>query len=141
MDSFSKGGAEQDYIVELFSFQCPKCHKHVGPNVWKCPTDCAKWKSDKDVMQIGSLDAGYKFQIHQMGLTRSQARKGSPLDKLIFNLSGVSIVHMSARPKPSHLILGQVNSHQEPLWACIPDDDFVWYNDDFVGDAREKEFK
>ena len=84
--------------------------------------------NDKDMMQIGGLDAGYNFQIHQMGLSGSRASIGSPLDKLICNPSAVSIFHMSAWPKPSHLILGQVSGHQEPQWSCIGEDEFDYYN-------------
>ena len=129
LKSFSKGGAEQDYISEYFSFQCPRCHKHIGPKSLRCQHCGERMKNDKDVMQIGGLDAGYNFQIHQMGLSYSRASIGSPLDKLICNPSAVSIFHMSAWPKPSHLILGQVSGHQEPQWSCIREADFDYYND------------
>ena len=58
--------------------------------------------------KLGELDVSYNFQIHQLSLAVPQAHRDSRWMELVRKPEGIFIFHYSAVPKPSNLLVGNV---------------------------------
>jgi len=92
-------GGEQNFISEFFGLRC----------------------------KLQQLDLSFNFQIHQLGLIAGADSISGRWSSLARRFETISVFHFSTRPKPVHLLLGQISER-----TC----DHLWKNFQRAGDDR-----
>ena len=95
-------GGEQDFISQYFGLQ----------------------------QQIGTLDVALNFQVHQLSLTAAHDKAEGRWVSLANRQDEISCYHFSAVPKPSALLLGDINESNCGLMWKEFCEHAEWYNDE-----------
>ena len=80
--------------------------------------------------QIATLDVAFNYQVHQLSLTAAHDNEEGRWISLAYRPDEISCYHFTALPKPSQLLLGEIDkTNCGWMWKQFCED-AEWYNNE-----------